>query len=192
MQEVCNKDITILVDIDDTIENLCEEWCNLLNRQYGTSVTYLDVTEWDISKFFPSLTREQVFEPIYNEELWQYVKPKPGAVEYIKKLMDDGFTVYLCTSTDYRNVKVKFEQVIHKYFPFISWKQVIITSKKQMINADFLVDDGIHNLEGGHYGKILMSAPHNKSYNAEENGMLRVDDWEQIYAYITETGGDKR
>ena len=178
------KDFTILVDMDDTIENLCEEWCNLLNRKYGTSVTYLDVTEWDMSKFFPTLTKEQVFEPLHNEEIWDLLKPKEGAVEYLKKLIDDGFKVYLCTSTDYRNVKVKFEKVVQKYFPYISWKQVIIASDKQMINGDFMVDDGIHNLEGGRYRKILMTAPHNKNYNAEENGMFRANNWEQIYSYI--------
>jgi 5'(3')-deoxyribonucleotidase len=178
------KDITILIDVDDTIENLCESWCEFINRKYGTSVTYKDVTEWDISKFFPTLTKEQVFEPLHNEELWQYVKPKPGAVEYIKKLMDDGFTVYLCTSTDYRNVKVKFEQVIQKYFPYISWKQMIVTDKKQIIKADFLVDDGVHNLEKGDYVKILMSAPHNANYNAEENEMFRADNWETVYSLI--------
>ena len=29
-----------------------------------------------------------------------------------KKLIDKGFNVYLCTSTDYRNIKVKFEKII--------------------------------------------------------------------------------
>ena len=29
-----------------------------------------------------------------------------------------------------------------------------------------------------------MNAPHNKSYNAEENGMFRANSWEQIYSYI--------
>lgn len=183
------KQITVLIDVDDTIENLCEEWCNYLNRKYGTMVTYKDVTEWDMSKFFPGLTKEQVYEPLHSEELWQYIRPKPGAVEYVKNLIDDGFNVYLCTSTDYRNVKVKYEEVIHKYFPYISWKQVIVTDKKQLINADFLVDDGVHNLEGGNYEKILMSAPHNQSYDAEANNMFRADTWETVYSLIKTLSG---
>ena len=183
------KQITVLIDVDDTIENLCEEWCNYLNRKYGTMVTYKDVTEWDMRKFFPNLTKEQVFEPLHNEEFWDLVKPKDGAVEYLKRLIDDGFKVYLCTSTDYRNVKVKFEKVIQKYFPYISWKQVIVTDKKQLINADFLVDDCVYNLEGGNYEKILMSAPHNQGYNAEANDMFRADTWETVYSLIKTLSG---
>lgn len=112
------------------------------------------------------------------------MEPKPGAAEYVKKLIDDGFKVYLCTSTDYRNVKPKYEAVIARYFPFIGWKKVIVAHEKQMIKADFMVDDGPHNLEGGDYVKILMSAPHNQKYNAEENGMYRVNNWEDIYKLI--------
>ena len=41
-----------------------------------------------------------------------------------------------------------------------------------------------------------MSAPHNKNYDAEANGMIRVDNWETIYKIVhnyTETliKGDK-
>lgn len=175
---------TILIDIDDVIENLCEAWVEWLNKQYGTSVDYTDITEWDISKFFPNLTKEQVYEPLHNPLLWEYVEPKDGAVEYVKKLIDDGYDVYLCTSTDYRNVKPKFESVIQKHFPYISWNQVIIASHKQMINADVLVDDGVHNLENGNYIKILVSAPHNASYDAKSNDMYRADNWEEIYNLI--------
>ena len=175
---------TILIDIDDTIENLCGAWVDWLNREYGTSVDYTQITQWDISKFFPNLTKEQVYEPLHNPHLWEYVQPKDGAVEYVKKLIDDGYNVYLCTTTDYRNVKPKFESVIQKHFPYISWNQVIVIDKKQMVKADALIDDGVHNLAGGDYIKILVSAPHNMAFNAPENGMYRVNNWKEIYSLV--------
>ena len=72
-----------------------------------------------------------------------------------------------------------------KYFPFLTWHQVIITSKKQLIRGDVLIDDGVHNLEGGPYVKILMTAPHNRNYDAEANGMIRVSDWGEIETVIS-------
>ena len=56
---------------------------------------------------------------------------------------------------------------LFKYCPCLTWHQVIITSKKKLIRADVLIDDGVHNLEGGPYVKTLMTAPHNRNYNAE-------------------------
>lgn len=174
----------VLLDVDDTLIDLLSAWCSWLNRFYGLCVTPDEITDWNIAKFFPMLTVEQVFKPLQLEKFWKTVKPKDEAIKYVKQLVDDGFDVYICTSTDYRNVKLKFEHIIAKYFPFISWQQVIVTSRKQMIKADFLVDDAVHNHEGGDYFKILVSAPHNRGYDAEANGMVRSENWKSTYDII--------
>lgn len=174
----------VLLDVDDTLIDLLPAWCKCLNQLYGLDVQPEEITEWDISKFFPTLTKKQIFEPLHADGFWATVKPKDGAITYVKQLIDDGFDVYVCTSTDYRNVQPKYEHIIAKHFPFISWEKVIITNKKQMIKADFLVDDGVHNHKGGDYFKVLVSTPHNRSYDAEENGMVRSESWESIYNII--------
>ena len=84
------------------------------------------------------------------------------------------------TATPHESVPEKMNDLLFRYFPFLTWNQVIITANKQMIRGDVLIDDGIHNLEGGDYVKILMTAPHNKSYDAEANGMIRVSNWAEI------------
>lgn len=175
---------TVLVDVDDTMIDLLSAWCNWLNQFYGLCVKPDEVTNWNITEFFPTLTAEQVFEPLHTDHFWKTVKPKGEAVKYVKRLIDDGFKVYLCTATDYKNIKPKFEYAILKYFPFISWQQVIVADCKQMIKADFLIDDGIHNHYDGDYFKILVSAPHNKRYDAEANGLVRSENWESTYNII--------
>ena len=174
----------VLIDVDDTIEDLLPAWCSVLNETHGRDVHPRQITEWDIGKFFPGLTKAQLYAPFSGREIWERIKPKNKAVKYVRQLMNDGYDVYLCTTTDYRNIRDKYDLVIRRYFPFISWSHVIVTSKKQLINADFLIDDGVHNLEGGNYTKILMTAPHNKKYDAETNGMYRVGNWKEAYKLI--------
>jgi 5'(3')-deoxyribonucleotidase len=43
-----------------------------------------------------------------------------------------------------------------------------------------LIDDGIHNLEGGEFMKILFNHPHNRDYDAGANGMYRANDWQDV------------
>lgn len=179
-----SKKLTILIDMDDTIEDLLECWVNELNRVYGTNVKYDEVFAWDMSKVFPTLTKTEIYAPLHNSNFWSKIHPLPGSVEYVKRLIDDGHNVYIVTTSHYTDIKNKIENVLAKHFPFISWKNVIITSRKQLINGDILIDDGVHNLEGGKYIKFLMDAPHNRSYDAEKNGMLRVYDWKEIYKII--------
>lgn len=171
----------ILIDADGVLENLTHAWVEYLNRRYGTSVCYEDITDWDMTKAFPTLSREQVYGAELDEELYSLLRPLNGAPEYVKKLIDDGNEVYVVTSTPYQVIKVKYEQVMAKYYPFLSWKNFIITSNKQLIRGDVLIDDGIHNLVGGEYAKILVSTPYNEAFDAEGSGMIRAHDWAEIY-----------
>lgn len=52
------KHLTILVDMDDTIESLASAWVDYLNARHGTTTKLTDITGWDISKAFPTLTNE--------------------------------------------------------------------------------------------------------------------------------------
>lgn len=176
----------ILIDVDNTIENLLVAWTGTLDERYSTGVTPEDLTDWDLLKCFPGLTHEQIFGVLKDDGFWKKVGPIKGAPENIKKLIDDGHEIYLCTATDRFDIRPKFEDVIMRYFPFISWKQIIVCENKQMIKADMLIDDGIHNLIGGDYIKILFHQPHNASFDAEENGMIRLKTWDEIYDYISE------
>lgn len=178
--------VIVLIDMDDTIENLVDAWCKWLNHKHGTNVYEADIIEWDICTFFPELTKEEVFEPTLIEDFWKTVQPKKDAPEYISQLIEEGFEIYICTASDYRVTKAKYEYIIKRYFPFIDWEHVIIAHNKQMIRGDILIDDGIHNLIGGAYEKLLMTHPHNKHYDAKAHGMTRIDSWEEAYNAVHE------
>ena len=179
------KKLTILVDMDDTIENLLDSWLHMLNVEHGYHVTKDDIKSWNIQEAYPDLTQWEVYAPLFRDELWQDVKPKWDAVKYLRRLQDDGHDIYITTSSNFRTIHTKVESIIRRYFPFISDDQVIVATKKQMIRGDVMVDDAPHNLVDGEYEKILMTAPHNRSYNAELYGMTRVNNWKEVYERIS-------
>lgn len=178
------KKLTILVDMDDTIESLGEAWIGYLNNKYHTNVCKEDVTDWDISKAFPGIDKPLVYQPLRDKALWKSVKPLPGAAEYLKKLIDDGHKVLIVTTSNPDSVPMKLRYTLFPNFPFFTYHDVIITSQKQLVRGDILIDDGIHNLIGGEYYKILMSAHHNRSFDAEANDMIRAESWEEVYSII--------
>ena len=180
------KKFTILVDMDDTIENLLEGWVSWINAKYGTTVDWHDIRSWDISINFPGLTKEQLFEPFYIDDFWDWVKPIPYATEMLHQLLVDGHDIYIVSATTPETLPAKMERVLFRYFPYLKWENVIIASRKQMIRGDILIDDGVHNLVGGDYIRILMNAPHNRDFDEKAYGMTRVYGWAEIYAMITE------
>lgn len=178
------RELTILVDMDDTLENLSEIWISSLNESHGTTVCVDDIREWDMTKSFPTIEGSQVYAPLFDENMWKRVTPLPGAVEYLKRLIDDGHKVVIVTASHQDTVAMKLNNVLFRYFPYLSTKDVIVTSQKQMISGDVMIDDAPHNLEGGDYYGILVTASHNRNYDAESHGFVRADTWEEIYDIV--------
>lgn len=178
--------MTILVDMDDTIEQLLPAWLNWLNREHSVCVSQDDIHSWNMEEAYPMLTKAQVYAPLLRDELWDDVKPMDGAVEYLKRIIDDGHEVYIVTAPNPHTLKAKMDKVLFRYFPFIHWDHVIVTSKKQLVQGDVRIDDGPHNLIGTNGLKILVDAPHNHSFNEKEHYIRRVKTWSEIYDKVCE------
>ena len=174
----------ILVDMDDTLEQLLKAWVNRVNEKFGRQATLEDIVDWNVAKAYPGLTRKEVYDVTYEPGFWESVEPMPGAAEALKHFMAEGHEVYVVTATEPEHVEEKMNRLLFRYFPFLTWSQVILTGRKQLIRGDVLIDDGIHNLEGGDYKKILFTAAHNRFYDAEAHGMIRVNTWEEAVEVI--------
>ena len=176
--------MVILVDMDDVLEQLVEAMVRYNNIHYGTNVKSGDVVEWNLTKAFPMLTREQVYSPEYDEDFWATVDPMPDADRVLRRLMEEGHEVYVVTASFYETLKQKMDDLLFRWYPFLDWNHVIVTTNKQMIQGDVLIDDGPHNLTGGDYRKILFDRPHNRDFDEKSVGAIRVYDWEEIYEQI--------
>ena len=120
--------------------------------------TFRIITDWDISKAFPTLTKEQVYAPLFEDVFWSWVKPMEGASEALQKLIADGHTVLIVTTSNYQTLAAKMEQVLFHYFPFLTWNDVIITAHKQLIKGG-CADRRRHSQSGGRgLLQILMTA----------------------------------
>jgi len=178
------KDYIILVDLDDTIEDLLTAWVNYLNKVYDTNVDSEEITDWKISNFFPELTSEQLYEPLVDPELWKTVRPIPGAVKYLRKLIEEGFTVRICTASSPTSYALKMKHFVKRYLPFIDTRlHCLCAHDKQLIKGNILLDDNFENLLGGSYKGILFNRKHNEKYPNPSN-LIRVDSWEEFYNIV--------
>lgn len=177
------SNIVIACDMDDTIEFLLKAWVRWLNRAYRCSVNHVDITDWRVDLYYPTLTKEQVFEPLDLEDFWKTVPPMFDAIKYLELLQSEGFDIYIVTSAHPESVAPKLQHVLFKYFPFIDPSKVIICHNKQLIRCDIMIDDGPHNIVGNYVG-LLKDAMHNHSYNCDNVNVKRVFCWKNIYETI--------
>ena len=175
--------MTILSDMDDVLEQLVKRWIAVLNKEYRTNVSEEEVNDWHIAKFFPALTEKQIFEPLSNPDFWPEVEPMPHAQRVVQRLIDDGHTFRVVTSSRYDTVAPKMKLLLSLY-PYLHWQDVIISSDKKLISGDVLIDDGTHNLIDFPAKRILFDRPHNRNFPEKDYGMIRAYTWDDVYNII--------
>lgn len=170
----------IVTDFDDVMNELLIHWLEYLNSKYIKNVLYEDVTDWGMSKVYPDLTPEQIYSPLKSEEFWSGVEPNYQAIYYIKKLIDEGHKVLVCTASKYTNLVAKFDNCLFKYFDYLSYKDIISCYHKSLIQCDVIIDDYWDNIKDSKAIKIIKKAPYNKDNDAD----YEVWDWKEIYQII--------
>ncbi len=180
------EDFIIGSDMDDTLTKLIIPWYQWLNKTYNKNVDPCADIHWDPKRQYPDLDSMQIFEPLFCSEFWNTVTPLDGAVYYVKKLIEEGFSFYVVTASHHDTVSFKFNQVLFKYFPFIDRHNTITVSNKQLIKCHVLIDDSPHNIVGEYKG-LLMEASHNRHWNENEYpSVTRVHNWKEVYEKVHE------
>lgn len=180
---VRGRSMRILIDLDSVLMNLLPTWLYHLNMQAKSKLTVEDITAWDISKFFPTLTKEQIYAPFSWGFFWKETTPIDGAIEFVNKLIADGHKLYVCTSTHYTTLQHKLENGLLRYFDCFNYKDIIVTYDKHLINADILIDDYQENLKDFKGKRILFDYPYNRECPTEYYD-IRCKNWTEIYDYI--------
>ena len=177
------KKFTILCDADDTIINLLPRWLAEINQTYGKAVRKEEIQNWDTTKAFPGLTADEVLKPLYRADFWDTVTPIKGSGYYLERLIKDGHDLSIVTASNLETSGEKTAKLL-KLFPFLRKEQIIFTQNKQAVPGDVLIDDGVHNLIGGNYRKLLFHQPGNAAFREGEHGITRVYSWKEIYERI--------
>ena len=114
---------------------------------------------------------------MHEPDLFRRLEPVKNALEVFERLYrSNRFEMYIVTAANPVCVPAKMEW-IKKYLPFFPTERMIFCQRKYMIKGDFLLDDGMHNIEdfkkaGG--TPIIFNRPHNE---LSGQGILRVKDW---------------
>src|SRR5579859_6912841 len=69
---------------------------------------------------------------------------------------------------------------LQKHFPFIPTSRIVFCGDKEIVNADFLIDDRSRHFARFSGTGILFTAPH----NAREHAQVRANTWEEVLTIL--------
>lgn len=175
-----HKKPVLLIDQDDVLAEYIKGVTLAFNDKYHTSFEVDTCNSWNLTSVFGDEIETVMHEP----KLFENLEPAKDAISVFERLYkSDLFDMYIVTAARPECVPAKYKW-LQKHLPFFPKERFIVCSCKYMIKGDYLLDDGMHNIEdfaksGG--VPIVYSRPHNLNQGKE---YYRVNDWKSFEQFI--------
>lgn len=160
-------------DVDDVLlpcMELAIEWANK-EYNFNPPITLEELKTWT-----PSGGRTDVIFKYFNKrEFFEAQQPFEGARGFIKKLSEKA-EVFIVTAMAPSFMGIRAEQ-IRQFFPEISEKNIIPAYRKDIVDLDFLLDDGAHNILASN---VKYPVLFRKPWNAHMTGILSVNSYDEF------------
>lgn len=181
--------MTVIIDVDNIIGNLCEAVLSVYNEDSGDRLKIEDIKTYYIENYVLPPYKETFYNYFKNKRVWKRMKYVDGCQEYIAKLFADGHDIYFCSKTEMINAPKK-ESYLQRTFPYINIrKKLIICPDKTMVRGDILIDDCSANFGGQTYS-IVLHYPWNTDFKENNIDKFRAFNWEEIYKIIKKLSQD--
>lgn len=165
------------LDVDDVLLECIPYAIKLANEKYkyNPPLTIHEVNNWG----HLGTRADVIFEFFEYPEFFKNQPVIEGAKEFVKKL-SKLTEIFISTSIDPRFMGIRAERLL-KEFPEIPAQNIFMGSRKEMINVDILLDDGMHNVFKSQAAfPILMRRP----WNQNATGMLAVNTYDEFLNLI--------
>ena len=173
----------ILLDLDDTVVDMCYPFTELYNKLYDDSLSTSELfLDWEIHH--RAKCGEEIYKLFHTPGFFLGLQPKENAVSAIQ-LLRHIFHINIVTSIS-RSSNAARDKVlwVKKHLPFYDIADMFMCKRKELIDGDIMIDDSSKNLEKWrHKGiTVLFEAPHNR--NSRHVFDYDVSSWDQILGLL--------
>ncbi|RHB42222.1 hypothetical protein DW886_17030 [Enterocloster aldenensis] len=161
------------IDVDDVLLPCVSLACEIANEKklFNPPLDVNEVKAWKLSG-----TRAEPLLGFFKDpEFYKLQKPYPGAQKFIKEL-SKKVEIFIVTAIEPESINIRINQ-IKKYFPQINPKNIIPAYRKDVIDVDFTLDDGAHNvLASTAKYPVLFRRP----WNEHITGVLAINNYNEF------------
>lgn len=174
----------ILVDQDGPLADFEKEFLNMWRVRFPNEhfIPLHKRRTFYIRDDYPTKLRDKVESIYLAPGFYLNLPPVTGSVEALKKMIELGHDVYICTSplSIYENCVLEKYQWVEKHLGEDFTKRIIFSKNKQIIRGQFLIDDKptIIDDEKAEWNHILYDCPYNQEI--KDKRRLTWINWRKI------------
>lgn len=168
----------IIIDMDEVIADPMGAMISWYEKTFRGSVNFDHIKEGSWLRGFPDEHHQMVLDKLHSPGFFRDLPVMDDAVDVLKE-MNGRYEIFIVSAAvEFPNsLKDKHDWLL-EYFPFFTWKQLVLCGDKRMIVGDHMIDDHLKNLIHFKGNKLLYSALHNR----EVQGYQRVHNWKEVAA----------
>lgn len=167
------------LDVDDVLLQCVDHAINICNKKYDFNppLSQAEVTQWGKS----GKRTDVILEEFEKEEFYETQPLIEGAQEFVEKLLEIA-DVYFVTAIKPECMGIRAKQLL-KYFPGVPADHMIMTTSKEMVHLDVLLDDGGHNIINT---KATYPVLFRRPWNQYITGTLAVNNYDEFFVLLNE------
>ena len=169
------KLLKVVLDCDDVLYTCNQEAINKLNNEYLTNFKKEDISSWGNMNSLLDERMKYFSDPEFIGELPLY----DGAKEFVRALSKVA-EIFICTNVSPNCAGVRIASIINN-FPEIDPGNILIGGRKDMLHADVLLDDAVHNLQNTNVSyPVLFRQP----WNRDTTGLISVSSYGEFLSFV--------
>ena len=172
--------LRVAIDMDEVIADSLSHHLELYNQATGECLSPERIREEGLDGVVPARLRE-LFERIPHQDgFFEDLGVVEGS-QHALRLLESRFDVFITSAA--MDVPFSFDSKyrwLQRHFPFIPPNRIVFCGDKEIINADYLIDDRSRHFARFRGTGILFTAPH----NARERARLRAGNWDDVLALL--------
>jgi 5'-nucleotidase len=174
------KRLKVGIDLDTTLNNLDEVWIQWYNKEYNDNLTVEDMIDWDVTKYVKPECGKDMYKFLWTPGLFRSLGIRPYA-QGVCNMLSRYFDLYIVTASHPNVVPDKWAWV-EKHLPFIPYERFIPLKEKNLLDMDYLIDDGPHNIEAFTKGTpVIIDMPYNR-YLGDQ--YVRCHNWKDVMEFF--------
>ena len=170
----------VAVDMDEVIADSLTHHLGLYNQTTGQNLTPDIIREKGLKESVPLKHREVFARLPHDDGFFEDLGVIENSQHALQRLATE-YDVFIASAA--MEVPSSFDakfRWLQRHFPFIPTSNIVFCGNKEVIDADYLIDDRSRHFVWFRGTGILFTAPH----NARESAHLRVNNWNEVLAIL--------
>jgi len=164
----------LAIDMDDVIADSMTLILKKYNKEFSTSISKTDLNGKTIYDLIPT---EHIPTIKHYQNTIGFYKDVP-LVQNAKLAIQELATKYeifiVSAALEFPNSLSDRYDFIGSHFPMIPWRNIVFCGNKQIVKADYIIDDMLENIKQYSNKGFLFSAYHNLNIGHEN----RIENWD--------------